>query len=215
MEDSTPVSDPALAGLPVSRAAIVDAASRVVARRMDHRLSWSAIACEAGNARATAAEDWFEDEYALIDECYARSAQGLADSLLCAETAPGTTLDGVAAFLVTALEIRRARGVFLSFRRGADLPAWVQRRLHEHDMAVRMRLRRMLSRGRCDGSLALRNPDSVVELLLASLQAPTVVIDSPEQRMWDSEMVELLLAALAEPHPPDSGGAPARHPTPR
>jgi len=38
-------------------------------------------------------------------------------------------------------------------------------------------------------------------LILASLQAPDVAVDGPEQRMWDSELVELLLAALSEPHP--------------
>ena len=27
----------------------------------------------------------------------------------------------------------------------------------------------------------------------------------PEQQIWDSELVELILAALAEPHPTDSG----------
>jgi hypothetical protein len=67
-----------------------------------------------------------------------------------------------------------------------------------------MRLKRLLNRGRRDGSLALRNLDSAVELLLASLQVPTVVVDGPEQRMWDSELVELLLAALSEPHPPEA-----------
>jgi hypothetical protein len=67
-----------------------------------------------------------------------------------------------------------------------------------------MRLKRLLNKGRRDGSLALRNLDSAVELLLASLQVPTVVLDGPEQRMWDSELVELLLAALSEPHPPEA-----------
>jgi hypothetical protein len=124
--------------------------------------------------------------------------------LLRAETAPGTALDKLAAFLVAALETRRARGAFLSFRRGGDLPQPLQRRLHEHDTTVRMRLRRLLNKGRRDGSLALRNLDSAVELLLASLQVPTVVVDGPEQRMWDSELVELLLAALSEPHPPEA-----------
>jgi hypothetical protein len=124
--------------------------------------------------------------------------------LLSAETAPGTALDKVAAFIVAALETRRGRGVFLSFRRGGDLPSASQRRLHEHDTTVRMRLKRLLNKGRRDGSLALRNLDSAVELLLASLQVPTVVVDGPEQRMWDSELVELLLAALSEPHPPEA-----------
>ena len=132
------------------------------------------------------------------------SAQGLSESLLRAETAPGTALDKVAAFVVSALEVRRGRGVLLSFRRGADLPSALQRRLHEHDTTVRMRLKRLLNKGRRDGSLALRNLDSAVELLLASLQVPSVVCDGPEQRMWDGELVELLLAALSEPHPPET-----------
>jgi hypothetical protein len=186
----------------VSRADVIDAAARVITRRGDHRMRWAAIAYEAGNAQAVMASQWFEDLSALIDECYARTSQGLSDSLLRAETAPGTALDKLAAFLVAALEIRRGRGAFLSFRRGGDLPQALQRRLHEHDTTVRMRLKRLLNKGRRDGSLALRNLDSAVELLLASLQVPTVVVDGPEQRMWDSELVELLLAALSEPHPP-------------
>ncbi|HUI60144.1 MAG TPA: GFA family protein [Steroidobacteraceae bacterium] len=188
----------------VSRADVIDAAARVITRRGDHRMRWAAIAYEAGNAQAVLASQWFEDLPALIDECYARTAQGLSDSLLRAETAPGTALDRLAAFLVAALEIRRARGAFLSFRRGGDLPVPLQRRLHEHDTTARMRLKRLLNKGRRDGSLALRNLDSAVELLLASLQVPTVVVDGPEQRMWDSELVELLLAALSEPHPPEA-----------
>jgi hypothetical protein len=187
-----------------SRTDVIDAAARVITRRCDHRVPWVAIAYEAGNAEAVRVAEWFEDLTALIDECYSRSAQGLSDSLLRAETAPGTALDKLAAFLVAALEIRRARGVFLSFRRGGDLPQPLLRRLHEHDTTVRMRLKRLLNKGRRDGSLALRNLDSAVELLLASLQVPTVVVDGPEQRMWDSELVELLLAALTEPHPPEA-----------
>ncbi len=188
----------------ISRAEVIDAAARVITRRADHRMHWAAIAEEAGNAQAVVASQWFEDFTGLIDECYSRTAQGLSDSLLRAETAPGTALDKLAAFLVAALEIRRARGAFLSFRRGGDLPLPLQRRLHEHDTTVRMRLKRLLNKGRRDGSLALRNLDSAVELLLASLQVPTVVVDGPEQRMWDSELVELLLAALTEPHPPEA-----------
>jgi hypothetical protein len=196
--------DTLTASRPISRADVVDAASRVVTRRGDHRMRWAAIAYEAGNAQAVLASQWFEDLSQLIDECYSRTALGLSDSLLRAETAPGTALDRLAAFLVAALEIRRARGAFLSFRRGGDLPQSLQRRLHEHDTTVRMRLKRLLNKGRRDGSLALRNLDSAVELLLASLQVPTVVVDGPEQRMWDSELVELLLAALSEPHPPEA-----------
>lgn len=197
-------SDGTPASRPISRADVIDAAARVITRRADHRMRWAAIAYEAGNAQAVMASQWFEDLSALIDECYARTAQGLSDSLLRAETAPGTALDKVAAFIVAALETRRSRGAFLSFRRGGDLPQPLQRRLHEHDTTVRMRLKRLLNKGRRDGSLALRNLDSAVELLLASLQVPTVVVDGPEQRMWDSELVELLLAALSEPHPPEA-----------
>ena len=196
----TPISSPRL----ISRSEVIDAAARVITRCGDHRLRWADIAYEAGNSQGVMASQWFEDLSALIDECYSRSSHGLSDSLLRAETAPGTALDKLAAFLVAALEIRRARGVFLSFRRGADLPQPLQRRLHEHDTTVRMRLKRLLNKGRRDGSLALRNLDSAVELLLASLQVPTVVVDGPEQRMWDSELVELLLAALSEPHPPEA-----------
>jgi hypothetical protein len=188
---------------PITRAEVIDAAARVVARRGDHRMRWSAIAYEAGNEQAVLAASWFQDIPELVDECYARTAQAFADSLLRAETAPGTTLDKVAAFLVAALEIRRERGSLLSFRRGRDLSAALQRRLHERDMMVRTRLKRLLSRGRRDGSLALRNLDSACELILASLQAPDVAVNEPEQRMWDSELVELLLAALTEPHPPE------------
>jgi len=188
--------------MPILRSEIIDAAARVITRRGDHRMDWEAIASEAGNLQT--ASHWFEDLTALIDECYSRTAQGLSDSLLRAETAPGTALDKLAAFIVAALETRRARGAFLSFRRGGDLPQPLQRRLHEHDTTVRMRLKRLLNKGRRDGSLALRNLDSAVELLLASLQVPTVVVDGPEQRMWDSELVELLLAALSEPHPPEA-----------
>jgi hypothetical protein len=68
---------------------------------------------------------------------------------------------------------------------------------------VRTRLKRLLTKGRRDGSLALRNLDSACELILASLMVPDVAVDGPEQRMWDSELVELLLAALSEPHPPE------------
>jgi hypothetical protein len=32
---------------------------------------------------------------------------------------------------------------------------------------------------------------------------PDVAAEGPEQIMWDSELVELLLAALSEPHPPE------------
>ena len=188
---------------PITRNAVIDAATRVVARRADHHIRWSAIAHEAGNEQAVLAASWFEDDFALLDECYARTAQAFAEALLRGETAPGTAIDKVAAFLVAALELRRERGSLLSFRRGRDLPMPLQRRLHEWDQMVRARLKRMLTRGRRDGSLALRNLDSACELILASLQVPDVAVAGPEQIMWDSELVELLLAALSEPHPPE------------
>jgi AcrR family transcriptional regulator len=188
---------------PVTRNAVIDAASRAIARRGDHSMRWSGIADEAGNEQAVLAASWFEDSSALIDECYARTAQAFAEALLRGETAPGTALDKVAAFLVAALELRRERGSLLSFRRGRDLPNPLQRRLHEWDQMVRTRLKRLLTKGRRDGSLALRNLDSACELILASLMVPDVAVDGPEQLMWDSELVELLLASLSEPHPPE------------
>jgi hypothetical protein len=188
---------------PITRNAVIDAATRVVARRADHQIRWSAIAHEAGTEQAVLAAGWFEDDSALLNECYARTAQAFAEALLRGETASGTAIDKVAAFMVAALELRRERGSLLSFRRGRDLPMPLQRRLHEWDQMVRARLKRMLTRGRRDGSLALRNLDSACELILASLQVPDVAVDGPEQIMWDSELVELLLAALSEPHPPE------------
>src|SRR6202007_1505506 len=98
------------------RSDVIDAAARVITRRGDHQVHWDAIAREIGEAEAVKASEWFEDVASLIDECYARTAQGLGDSLLRAETAPGTALDKLAAFVVAALEIRRGRGGFLSFR---------------------------------------------------------------------------------------------------
>src|SRR5581483_7527653 len=95
---------------PITRNAVIDAAARVVARRADHRMRWSAIAVETGNEQAMLAASWFEDNWALIDECYARTAQAFAEALLRGETAPGTALDKIAAFLVAALELRRERG---------------------------------------------------------------------------------------------------------
>lgn len=185
----------------ISRNDIINAAARVVARRSDHRMPWPSIVQEAGSEQALVAATWFQDSAELIDACYARTAQALDDSLLRAETAPGTALDKLAAFLVAALEQRREIGTLLSFRRGRDLPTALQHRLHERDEMVRTRLKRLLGRGRRDGSLALRNLDSACELILAALQAPDVAVNDSEQRMWDSELVEFLLAALAEPHP--------------
>jgi AcrR family transcriptional regulator len=200
---------------PLTRIGVIDAAARVLARSSDHRMLWAAIAREAGGELAPIGpdpmdpphtglagmdRDGFGNVEELIDECYARTAQAFMDSLLQAETAPGTALDQVAAFLVAILEIRRQRGTLLSFRRGRDLPTPLQRRLHERDMMVRMRLKRILSKGRREGSLALRNSDSACELILASLQVADIAAEEPEQRMWDSELVEFLLAALSPMH---------------
>lgn len=195
----------AIPGRLLSRSQIVDAATRLIARRGDHRLPWAAVAIEAGGEPFGVAPDWLDDPPALVDQCYARTAEALADSLLRAETAPGTALDRMATFLVAALEARRQLGTLLSFRRGRNLPDALQRRLHERDMMVRTRLKRLLEQGRSDGSLARRNPDSACELILASLMVPDVAVTGPEQQIWDSELVELLLAALAEPHPTDPG----------
>ena len=189
----------------LTRSQIVDAATRLIARRGDHRVPWPMIAVEAGGQPSGTAPEGLDDALVLVDQCYARTAQALADSLLRAETAPGTALDKMAAFLVAALEARRELGTLLSFRRGRNLPDPLQRRLHERDMMVRTRLKRLLQQGRRDGSLARRNPDSACELILASLMVPDVAVTDPEQLIWDSELVELILAALAEPHPTDPG----------
>lgn len=189
----------------LSRLQIVDAATRLIARRGNHRIPWPSIAVEAGGEPFGVAPDWLDDPFELVDQCYARTAQALADSLLRAETAPGNALDKLAAFLVAALEARREFGTLLSFRRGRNLPGPLQRRLHERDMMVRTRLKRLLEQGWKDGSLARRNADSACELILASLMVPDVAVTGPEQQIWDSELVELLLAALAEPHPAEPG----------
>lgn len=191
----------------LTRSQIVDAATRLIARRGDHRIPWPSIAVEAGGEPFGAAPEWLDDGPALIDQCYARTAQALSDSLLRAETAPGNALDKIAAFLVAALEARRELGTLLSFRRGRNLPDALQRRLHERDMMVRTRLKRLLEQGTREGSLARRNADSACELILASLMVPDVAVTDPEQLIWDSELVELLLAALAEPHPTGSAKA--------
>jgi hypothetical protein len=197
-------SAPPSGAAPASRPAganVVAAATRLIARRGDHRIPWPAIALEAGSEPFGSAPDWVDDWAALVDQCYARTAQALADSLLCAETVPGNALDKLAAFLVAALGARRRIGTLLSFRRGRNLPEALQRRLNEHDMMVRTRLKRLLEQGRGDGSLARRSPESACELILASLMVPDVAVTGPEQLIWDSELVELLLAAVAEPHP--------------
>jgi len=77
---------------PITRNAVIDATTRVVARRADHRIRWPAIAHEAGNEQAVLAASWFEDDHALIEECYARSAQAFAEALLRGETALGIDL---------------------------------------------------------------------------------------------------------------------------
>jgi hypothetical protein len=186
--------------VPLSRTKLIDAATRVVARTSDHRMLWAAIASETRKDESELDASWFDSTDELIDACYARTAQALSDSLLSAETSSGTALDQIASFLVSALDMRRQRGALLSFRRGRDLPDRLQRRLHERDMMVRSRLKRILSKGRRDGSLALRNTDSACELILASLQVADIAAEEPEQRMWDSELVEFLLAALSPMH---------------
>ncbi len=184
-----------------SRSAVVDAVARVVARRGAASVRWSMIVEETGHPNAGQAFGWFDDVPALLEECYSRTAQGLEDALLRAETAPGNALDKVAAFLVAAFETRRERGSLLSFHPAEELPGPQQRRLRERDLMIRTRLKRLLIKGQRDGSLALRNTDAACALLLACLQAPAVTEKGAEQQIWDAELVELLLAAVAEPHP--------------
>ena|SRR5687767_9061149 len=201
----TAIAKPEVTGEPkqaaLTRDAMIDAVARVIVRYGPAGVRWSAIAREAGTANVARAWRWFPDMPALVNECYSRAARGMEENLLCAETTPGTALDKLAAFLVAALDMRRERGSLLSFRRWDEMPAAQRRRLCEHDMMVRTRLKRMLVAGRQDGSLAQRNCDSACEMILACLQVPAVTADSPEQRTWDGELIELLLAALAEPHP--------------
>jgi len=184
-----------------SRAAVIDAMARIVARRGPASVRWAMVVREAGSSNLARAFGWSEDVPELVEECYSRTAQGLEESLLRAETAPGTGLDKIAAFLVAAFETRRERGSLLSFQPADDLPEAQRRRLRERDMMIRTRLKRLLMKGQRDGSLALRNADAACALLLACLQAPAVTEKGPEQQMWDAELVELLLAAIAEPHP--------------
>jgi len=187
----------------MDRTAVIDAAARVITRSGSGAVRWSVLAREAGGASVSRAWQWFEDMPALVDECYARTARGLCESLLHAETAPGTGLDKLAAFLVTALEMRRERGSFLSFRPLEGMSPAQERRLREHELVVRTRLRRLLVQGQRDGTLALRHADSACTMIFACLQAPMVVDLGPEQQMADAELIELLLAALAEPHAPE------------
>ena len=198
--------EPPVARSVPSRASVVDAVARLVARRAPATICWSTIVGETGNPNAARAFGWFEDMPALVEECYSRTAQGLEESLLRAETAPGTALDKVAAFLVAAFETRRERGSLLSFQPSDGLPEAQRKRLRERDMMVRTRLKRLLVKGQRDGSLALRNTDPACHLILACLQAPAATEKGPEQQMWDAELVELLLAAIAEPHPLETSG---------
>ncbi len=132
--------------------------------------------------------------------------QALDESLMHAETAPGTALDKIAAFLVAALRMRRERGLSLAFDLDENLPLGERKRLREHDMMVRTRLARLLLKGQREGSIALRRVDSACAMILACLRAPPVSPSRLEQQIWDAELVELLLAAVAEPHPRDEGG---------
>jgi hypothetical protein len=204
MQADLPAPDAApVRGAAPSRSQVIDAVARIVARRGPASVRWSTIVRETGNPNAAQAFGWLEDLPALVEECYARTAQGLEASLLRAETAPGTGLDKVAAFLVAAFETRRERGSLLPFHPAEELPEPQQRRLRECDMMIRTRLKRLLIKGQRDGSLALRNPDPACALILACLQASAVTEKGPEQQIWDAELVELLLAAIAEPHPPE------------
>lgn len=130
----------------------------------------------------------------------------LDESLLRAETAPGTALEKVAAFLVSAFEMRRERGPLFAFQPVEGLPPVQLKRSLERDLMTRTRLKRLLLKGQRDGSLALRSTDTACALIFASLQATVDIASGPEQRMWDAELIELLLAALAEPHPREAVG---------
>jgi AcrR family transcriptional regulator len=196
---------PTVAGVhPLSRSEVIDAVARVVARQGPGALRWAAIVKEAGSASVSQAWEWYPDLQALLDECYSRTAQGIEESLLVGETAPGTALEKLAAFLVAALDTRRERGSFLSFRVSDDLPERQRRRLRERELMLLTRLKRILMKGQHDGSLALRHVDSACAMIFACLEVPATAAEGPEQRMWDGELIELLLAALAEPHAPES-----------
>lgn len=204
--DTSPQSIAPRAGAPhsLSRNEVIDAVARVVARQGPGALRWAAIVKEAGGPSASQAWEWYPDLQALLDECYSRTAQGLEESLLVGETAPGTALEKLAAFLVAALDIRRERGSFLSFRVSDDLPERQRRRVRERELMLLTRLKRILMKGQHDGSLALRHVDSACAMIFACLEVPATAGEGPEQRMWDGELIELLLAALAEPHAPES-----------
>ncbi|HTC51367.1 MAG TPA: GFA family protein [Steroidobacteraceae bacterium] len=204
--DLTPQGDlpPKTTAPSLSRSEVIDAVARVVARQGPGALRWAAIVKESGSPSVSQAWEWYPDLQALLDECYSRTAQGLEESLLVGETAPGTALEKLAAFLVAALDIRRERGSFLSFRVGDDLPERQRRRLRERELMLLTRLKRILMKGQHDGSLALRHVDSACAMIFACLEVPATAGEGPEQRMWDGELIELLLAALAEPHAPES-----------
>lgn len=187
-----------------SRSDTIDAVARVVARHGPAGIRWSTIEREAGISHASRAWSWFQDMPALVDECYSRTAQGLEESLLRAETAPGNALEKLAAFLVGAFETRRERGQFLAFQPVEELSPPRRKRLRERELMVLARLKRLLSKGQRDGSLALRHADSTCAMILACLQVPVTADTAAEQQMWDAEIVELLLAALAEPHPTET-----------
>lgn len=208
--DASPRAQPAprAASAPLSRTAVVDAIARVVARRGSEALHWSTLARDVGSPSVSNAWRWFEDMPSLVVECYTRSAQGLEESLLRGETAAGNALEKLAAFLVAALETRRERGAFLPLRSGEDVPPAQRKRLRERDMMIRTRLKRLLIKGQHDGSVAQRHVDAACAMILSCLQASGLSSAESEQRMWDGELVELLLAALAEPHVTD---APAQH----
>jgi len=203
-ELTPPGASPTKPAQALSRSEVIDAVARVVARQGPGALRWAAVVKEAGSSSVSQAWDWFPDLQALLDECYSRTAQGLEESLLVGETAPGTALEKLAAFLVAALDIRRERGSFLSFRVGDDLPERQRRRVRERELMLLTRLKRILMKGQQDGSLALRHVDSACAMIFACLEVPATAGEGAEQRMWDGELIELLLAALAEPHAPES-----------
>ena len=183
----------------LSSASVIDAASRLIARGGDETVHWSQIATEAGTQEDDSTFGLFQNVPAIVDACYARSAQTLEAALLNGETARGSGLDKLAAFLVCVLQMRRERGSLLPLRAGSEVPQSRQKRLRERDMMIRVRLRRLLTAGQRDGSIARRSIDCACELILATLQARRVTADGPDQRMRDADLTEMLLAAVAEP----------------
>ena len=99
--DLTPQDSPsgAAGAHALSRSEVIDAVARVVARQGPGALRWAAIVKEAGSPSVSQAWEWYPDLQALLDECYSRTAQGLEESLLVGETAPGTALFSQVAFL--------------------------------------------------------------------------------------------------------------------